>query len=224
MHKRKYAIALAICAAGVTIDQVTKSLINASLSPLRQVTVIPGFIELHYAQNTGMAFGLFPNIPAEWRVPFFSLVTFFAVAIIFHLLRQAPALALRFPAALGLILSGAFGNLIDRFRWRYVVDFIKVYYNPPNGYWPIFNAADIFISVGIGLLILDTFLARDDEAEEEDGEAESAGEEEASAVDDAGLGAEGGGESEEDGDDNPDGGRDDEQRAREQTAPEGGEA
>jgi signal peptidase II len=160
--KRKYWLALAVAAAGVVLDQTAKSIVDATLCPLQRVVLIPGYFEFICAHNSGMAFGMLQNLPEAYRTPFFSFITIVAVLIITHLLRQAPDRVLRFPIALGLILAGAFGNLTDRFRWEHVVDFIRVTYWPPDGHWPIFNLADTFISIGIGLLILDTLLAKEE--------------------------------------------------------------
>jgi signal peptidase II len=167
--KRKYWIALGVGLTGVVIDQIAKTIIDATMTPIERISVIPGFLDLLYARNKGMAFGMLQDLPDAYRTPFFSFITLVAVLIIVHLLRQAPDRVTRFPIALGLILSGAFGNLTDRFRWEHVVDFIQLTYWPPNRHWPIFNLADTFITIGIGLLILDTLLARDEDPAPEPG-------------------------------------------------------
>ncbi len=168
---RKYLIASSFCLAGVMIDQVSKTLIKKYLEPIRYSSVFDGFLEFRYAENEGMAFGMFPNIHVDYRVFVFCGITLVAVLIIGRLLRQADHSSIQLPAALGLILSGAFGNLIDRFRWGYVVDFIRS--RIWNDYWwPTFNLADTFITVGIVLLIFDTLFAREPG---EDGEEEVLG-------------------------------------------------
>ncbi len=148
---------------GVAADMASKYVINYSFFPGKSVVIFPEILEFHFAKNTGMAFGLLQDLPVAWRTPFFSMITLIAVVIIVHLLRQAPKTALRFPTALGLILAGAFGNLASRFVWGYVVDFVKFYWSYPFKYWPIFNLADTFITIGITLLILDTILAKEEE-------------------------------------------------------------
>jgi signal peptidase II len=170
--KRKYVVALVVCLIALVLDQAAKTIVEYNLSVGYPIHVVPGLLEFKYAQNTGMAFGLLQNLPPAWQQPFFSVITLVAVAIIVHLLRQAPARSLRFPIALGLILSGAFGNLIDRFRWHYVVDFIHVYYWPPKLDWPIFNLADTFITIGIVLLIFDTIFAKEEQDEESEARPE----------------------------------------------------
>jgi signal peptidase II len=161
--QRKYKIVLALTPILVFIDQASKGMIREALSPARVITVLPGFLQFRYAENPGMAFGLLPNLPSAWRTPFFCTITLFALLIIVHLLRQAPDRAIKLPVALGMILSGALGNLTDRFRWGVVIDFIRAQIWPPaNYYWPTFNLADSFITIGIALLILDTLFTKEE--------------------------------------------------------------
>lgn len=176
--RRKYLISGLVCLAALTLDQITKTMIRAlyySTMDERLFSFIPGRFELRYAENTGMAFGMLQNLDHGLRVPLFGVITLIAVIIIAHLLRQAPHNALRLPAALGFILAGAFGNLVDRLRWDgVVVDFIRVQLTG-NYVWPTFNLADTFISIGIGLLVLDTIFANEPEAAETKIEAAAAG-------------------------------------------------
>ena len=159
--KRKYLITFFVAALGLLADQLAKTLVRKALSPMRIIGLVPGFLEFHFAENKGMAFGLAQEIAPAWRVPLFSLITLVAVGIIIHLLSQAPVRSWRLPAALGFILAGAFGNLTDRFRWGAVVDFIRVQLTS-HYFWPTFNLADSFITIGILLLILDTFFSREE--------------------------------------------------------------
>ncbi len=177
MH-RKYRIATAVCVLFVIADQTSKTIIKALLAPNGRVPIINGVFDLNYAENTGMAFGMLQNMEPAWiRTPLFTAITVIALIIIVHLLSQTPERSFRLPIGLGLILSGAFGNLIDRFRWGVVVDFIRVKVWPPaNFYWPTFNLADTFITLGIVLLLLDTIFAREELAEEPAEEAPQPGE------------------------------------------------
>lgn len=186
MLPRKYVIALLVCLLGLIADQAAKTWVYNNLSgkvpakekigppgedpaddwgfakpaPVpKRIEVIENFVYLDYAENMGMAFGMFQDINPRLRIPLFVTVTAIATLIIIHLLGQAPATALRLPLAMGLILAGAFGNLIDRFRFGPVVDFIKVIVWPPRNFpWPTFNLADIFITTGILLLLVDMFI------------------------------------------------------------------
>jgi len=166
--KRKYKIAAIVCPLALAVDQLTKTMARSKLAPRDSVDLIPGWLELRYAENTGMAFGMMQGLDPGLRTPLFTIITILAVLIIFHLLRQAPGRSVKLPLGLGFILAGAFGNLVDRFRWGVVVDFIRaVVWPPSNYYWPTFNMADTFITVGIALLVVDTLFA-----EEEPGGAE----------------------------------------------------
>lgn len=165
---RKYIIASIICLVGFSLDQISKLIIRDVLAPRGRLDIISGFLDFRYAENSGMAFGLLQGFSPALRTPLFSMVTLVAVIIIIHLLRQSPAGSIRLPVALGFILSGAFGNLINRFQWGAVVDFIRVRLWPPaNYYWPTFNLADSFITVGICLLVLDTLLVKEEDEEPE---------------------------------------------------------
>jgi len=171
----KYKALLAAAPALILMDQVSKSVIREVLSPVRVIVLIPGFLQFQYAENSGMSFGLLQNFPEAWRTPFFFSITTIAVLIIAHLFRQAPGGSLRLPLALSFILSGALGNLTDRLRWGSVVDFIKMQVWPPSRYyWPTFNLADTFITIGIIMLVLDTLLARESTEAPEASEAPDA--------------------------------------------------
>src|SRR5205807_3935935 len=105
------------------------------------VDVIPRVLSLTHTHNTGGAFSLF-QARNEWfvRVP---VVAFIALVVAYHRMKSS---SLAVTAALALALGGAIGNLIDRLRFHFVVDFFDVHV------WPIFNVADSAISIGIVLL------------------------------------------------------------------------
>lgn len=122
-------------------DQLTKQVI---LNWLRYGESWPaeGFLRFTHARNTGAAFSLF-----EGQSTILSIVAILAVGLILWLYKTSGGGSLLLRLALALQLGGAFGNLLDRFRYGYVVDFFDV------GPWPIFNVADSAISVGIAFLI-----------------------------------------------------------------------
>jgi signal peptidase II len=153
MLKRKYWILILLTPIVVIIDQLTKTM-ALNLLESQTITLIPGYFNLVLVKNTGMVFGLLNNMEGAWRMPLLVGVSCVAILIIFHLLRQARPSAFLLPLSLSFILSGAIGNLLDRFRWGYVVDFINMHYH--DKHWPTFNIADSAITVGIILLILDT--------------------------------------------------------------------
>lgn len=121
------------------------------------ISLIPNLFQLVHVRNTGAAFGIGAN--AESRIVPFLLnagaIAVFVVVVVYALRTAVTDRLLQI--ALHLILGGAIGNLIDRFRLGYVVDFLDVYVNvggQPH-HWPAFNVADSAICVGIALLFLD---------------------------------------------------------------------
>jgi len=128
----------------LVVDQFTKWLVVATL-PLDQPTYpIPALSWLFgftHVTNTGVAFGLFKEAG-----PIFVFVAIVVITILLYSMRSLPAEQGLVRIALGLQLGGAFGNLVDRLRLGYVVDFIDF------KFWPIFNVADSSIVIGVLLL------------------------------------------------------------------------
>jgi signal peptidase II len=112
---------------------------------------------LNYVRNLGAAWGTFSGLPDSIRVPFFHVVTVVAFLVIALYIRTTPVEHRLAIFSLGLILSGAIGNFIDRFRLGYVIDWIDVRWNLMGWRYdfPNFNIADSAITVGVGLLIFD---------------------------------------------------------------------
>jgi signal peptidase II len=147
----------------LSLDQITKYLIETKLIFGDAIAVIEGFFYLTRVHNRGAAFGLLANLPESIRLMFFVGVTLIAIAVIISFFRKlAPGDRLA-ATSLGLILGGALGNLCDRARLGEVVDFL--HFKLWQGYsWPDFNLADSFIVVGVGLLILELVAIEGDEA------------------------------------------------------------
>jgi len=158
----KYRVALLTFSVGFLLDLVTKFAINANLTYADRIPVIEGFFYLTHVRNTGAAFGVFRDWPSEVRLVLFVGVAIFALGMVLHFLYQlAPGDKLS-ALALGLILAGAAGNLLDRVRLGEVIDFL--HFDLWGGYsWPDFNLADTWIVVGVGLLLLE-MLASEGEA------------------------------------------------------------
>lgn len=143
-----------ICAGVVFIaDQVSKQLAQAHLRGAFPQVIFPNFLQLNYAQNKGGAFSLLAN--HGWVLTLVSLAAVVAILVwSFSIPRREKLTRI----SLGLIFGGAVGNLFDRFRLGYVIDFIDAHwYN--TYHWPTFNLADTFICIGIGLFILATILS-----------------------------------------------------------------
>ncbi|MBI4208827.1 MAG: signal peptidase II [Deltaproteobacteria bacterium] len=137
----------------VLLDQITKILVEKGMR-LGEISVaIDGILNLAYVRNAGAAFGLFSSIPSSIRSPLFVTISLIAIGIIFFILRKIPSQKIMLPVGLTSILGGAIGNLLDRIRLGYVIDFIDVHWK--HIHWPAFNVADIAITVGVALILID---------------------------------------------------------------------
>jgi signal peptidase II len=133
------------------VDQFTKRLIVGSFLPGESRFVIPHFLKWTYERNVHGAFGLFGS----------NAVLLIAMAIVVLVLfwfsfREAAAKSRLVRVAFGMIVGGAIGNVLDRVHYGYVIDFVDFYRIWPN----IFNVADSYITVGVGLLILSSLVTR----------------------------------------------------------------
>lgn len=150
-----------LTAAGIALplDVASKEWVIRTLAFGERMPVIDGFFDLTHVRNPGAAFSMLAHTPDWFRVWFFPLMGIVALWLIVSFLRKlAPGDRLA-ACALGLILGGASGNLLDRLRHGgEVVDFLRV--QLWRGYsWPDFNFADSFIVVGVALLIFELFAA-----------------------------------------------------------------
>lgn len=146
------------------LDQWTKLIVLANFEYGESIPVIHQFFNLTYVRNTGAAFGFLANADPAFRVPFFLIVPVIAMIVLGFLYRDLPQDAKWRTLALGLVSGGALGNLIDRVRLGYVVDFLDFHYM--NKYFfPAFNVADTAICIGVGLLLLSTITVGQKEAE-----------------------------------------------------------
>lgn len=137
-------------------DQVTKTMIVDRLHYGERLQVIPGFFDLTHVRNPGGAFSFFADGPAEWRFALFVGAAVVAMILLLVFLRRHAPQDRLSPMALGLILGGAVGNLIDRVVYGEVIDFLVVHLL--FGYtWPTFNVADSAIVVGVGILLVEMF-------------------------------------------------------------------
>jgi signal peptidase II len=145
---------LAIAALIVLLDRATKLWIIAHIQQGHAIVMIPRIFRLTHVVNTGAAFSIFEGTssPALVRnlLIGFSMI---AVAVVLGLIWKMGRSATLTSLALALILGGAIGNLYDRIRFAYVVDFLEVHI--VHYHWPDFNVADSAIVVGACLLLLE---------------------------------------------------------------------
>ena len=148
---------LAIAGGVFLIDQSTKSWATSQLRFGDDKSVISGFLNFAYAQNTGVAFSMLDDHgdAGRWGL---SVVAFVAATLVLYFFWRTPRTDDRIMGALALLLAGIAGNVTDRIRLGFVVDFIDVQFG--TWHYPTFNIADSAICLGAGLLILDMFLSR----------------------------------------------------------------
>lgn len=122
------------------------------------IVLIEDHLEFRYAENCGAAFGMFSTASPIVRKLVFGVAALAASIALFVMFIRGRGGAW-FAWSVPLIVSGALGNLIDRLRFGYVVDFIRAYnlHLPWLNEWPTFNVADIGITVGVALLVIDGF-------------------------------------------------------------------
>jgi signal peptidase II len=149
----KRAHYLTVSALVVLLDAVTKWIVAARVELHESIIVIPNLFQIVHVRNSGAAFGIGANAQSQ-LVPLllnFGAIAVFCVVVVYALRTSLSDRVLQL--GLHLILGGAIGNLVDRFRFGYVVDFLDFYVR--DHHWPAFNVADSAICIGIGLLFFD---------------------------------------------------------------------
>jgi lipoprotein signal peptidase len=143
---------LCLSIAVIILDQVTKHLAAEMLEPYQSVSVV-SYLNLTLMYNTGAAFSFLSDASGWQRWFFIGLSAVVSVSIMLWLWR-IPREQLGLALALSLILGGALGNCADRLLYGHVIDFIDVYYG--KWHWPAFNVADSAITLGVGILLVDS--------------------------------------------------------------------
>jgi signal peptidase II len=137
----------------VILDQASKLIISGSMQLYQSIEITP-FFKLTYVHNTGAAFS-FLSEAGGWQRWFFAglaMAISVVIAVWLTRLKQHETLL---AVALALVLGGAVGNLIDRLAYGYVIDFLDVYYQ--SWHWPAFNIADSAITLGVILMLAESF-------------------------------------------------------------------
>ena len=144
----------------IVFDQFTKVIVDRRMELHESRPIVEGLLSLTYVRNRGGAFGMFSDADMPYQAVVFSLVSLAAFGAIVAYSFKMPA-AHRLPQwGLALIMGGAIGNLIDRARLGYVIDFVDAYWG--RHHWPAFNVADSAITVGVSLLAAELAFGRDD--------------------------------------------------------------
>ena len=151
--KQRLTTLVLIAAVIVLLDQVSKYLVVHYLT--RQVVIVPGFLDLISVYNRGVSFGMFNNGQCIFRTTLLTVLSVAVFIILFFVYLFSKDMTRLSMVALSMIMGGAVGNVIDRIRLGYVVDFIDVFVK--NTHWPAFNVADSAITIGAVLLAIDIF-------------------------------------------------------------------
>lgn len=138
----------------IAADFLTKLWALSKLQYMQSVEVVPGFWNWTLVHNTGAAFSFLADA-GGWQKWFFSILAIIISAVCVVMLKKTERNAWRTALPLALIVGGALGNVIDRLRFGYVIDFVHWYWN--DFHWPVFNLADSAISIAAVLLIAFSF-------------------------------------------------------------------
>jgi len=151
MSQRKYRWFAVAFLVALAFDQLTKMWARSSLRIHGPITVLSGYFDLTYSENHGVAFSVIRDVSSvRWL---FVLLGIAALGVLVVYLRRAPAESRRLALELGLVASGAVGNLIDRAVFGKVTDF--VFWHVHTHAWPVFNIADAALLVGVVGLLFD---------------------------------------------------------------------
>ena len=140
-----------IAAVAIALDQWIKHLVETRLVMHEQVDMLP-FLALYRTYNTGVAFSMLSSFGDTGLI----VISLAVIAFVLYLARQTTDRQVLARLGFTLVVGGAIGNLIDRAVYGHVIDYI--YFHTPVWSFAIFNLADVFITVGAGLVLLDEFL------------------------------------------------------------------
>lgn len=180
----KLKVLLAVTGIALAVDQATKIwTVQVLAGPHDRVTLIPHWLELVHAENPGAAFSAFADVSQAVRLGLFGVFTIVALFALGQMYRQLGDNERLRTASVGLILSGALGNGIDRVYKQTVTDMVKMAWgaegavkdwlitNFGTNVWPVWNIADAAILIGVSMFLLEYFFERDQKAQEDPGQS-----------------------------------------------------
>ena len=144
---------LGLSLLAVLLDQLSKLWVAHDMQLYQSINVMP-YVNLTYVHNTGAAFS-FLSEAGGWQRWFFAALAIVISTVIAVWLSRLKAQETLMAVSLSLVLGGAIGNLIDRLAYGYVIDFLDVYI--ASWHWPAFNVADTAITLGVVLMLLESF-------------------------------------------------------------------
>jgi len=156
--RRNYHLIIWPALTVVLLDQISKYVVLKNLRLHESVPVVVGFFNLVHIRNRGMAFGLMNRPDINFGFYFLVVAALGAVILLLFWLFKLKKDGSRITLGLSLILGGALGNLIDRLRFREVIDFLDFYLG--TYHWPAFNIADSAITVGTFWVAINLFFQR----------------------------------------------------------------
>ena len=159
-------VSILICIAMIVVDQVTKIIAFHHLKPVGSIEIIQSVFSLTFVENRGAAFGILQG--ARWFFVIMTVLVVIGLIMYYIKLPREGKVYTWLRVSLVMILAGAIGNFIDRFRQGYVIDFFHATFID----FPVFNIADIYLVCGTILLsILTIFFVKDEKNEKEIAEA-----------------------------------------------------
>lgn len=151
---KKLPTVLIVAAMALALDLASKQVVRSSFQVNEEIVLIKNLFSLSYHQNRGVAFGALSDLSEAYRVPILAVLACSVMLFLIQLMRKSTnKLEL---IALAAVFGGALGNLINRTWLGYVVDFLHLHWKDAY-HFPTFNIADIFISVGVALMLLSSF-------------------------------------------------------------------
>lgn len=145
--RKNYINYLLIILSLFGLDQLTKYIIDSSMSLGQSITIIDGFFNLTYVRNTGAGFSIL-----EGHMTFFYIITIIALIFLCYLLFTSTNESKYYRLAILMMIAGTLGNFYDRIVYKYVIDFLDFII---FGYdFPVFNVADICLTVGVAIYLL----------------------------------------------------------------------
>ncbi len=138
--------------SGCSVDLKTKEIAKNTIIDQPQVVINNAF-DLHYVENHAIAFGFMGSIKPSIRIPLIFVLTISASLLAFFMIWKIREQSFRILLPFFVIISGAYGNIIDRMLNGYVTDFFHVQYAYQYNF-PVFNVADVLVNIGVILILL----------------------------------------------------------------------
>ena len=156
--QRKYLNLFSIAGLVLCLDQITKSIVELRLEDGVRYEIIPSLLSVYRSHNSGFAFGMWKSAPQAFQDVFFIGIPVFALVLIVLIFIKLQDNQYLTSIALTTILAGAVGNLVDRIRYGFVIDFLDIHLGGLF-HFPPFNIADGSIILGVSIMFLHTLMS-----------------------------------------------------------------